>query len=111
MFTSPRFGAQPLGGFFGFVIAGGFLVAMTIVLSVAACGEKEPPAPPASVEVANPIEHLASWGSLKEGVSVIRDEKNGNLVYVGAVGWTGKAYSISVTVVPHAFVGKAEEKK
>jgi hypothetical protein len=94
---------------FGFVI--GIIGSALILLTIAACGDRESPIPPAAVEATSQIEHLAGWGSLKEGVSVIRDEKNGNLVYVGAVGWAGKSYSISVTVVPHAFVRKAEEKK
>lgn len=112
MFVRTEFGTQKVGGFlFGLVIAGGFLIVMTIVLSVAACGEKEPPAPPTSVEAANPIEHLASWESLKEGVSVIRDEKNGNLIYIGAYDGIGRQPTISIVVVPHAFVRKEGEKK
>jgi len=87
---------------FGFIIG---LISGGIVLVTVACDRVEDhrsnPSPSVVVGTStlDPV-LLTKWGDLKQGISVIRDEKNGNLVYVGAVEWIGKSYAIAVTVVP-----------
>ena len=87
---------------FGFII--GLCGGTIVVLTVAACdrAEHNRSVPSPSVVGTGALDSvlLTKWGDLKQGISVIRDEKNGNLVYVGAVEWIGKSYAVAVTVVP-----------
>jgi len=86
---------------FGFIIGliGGGIVLVTVACDRVEDHRSNPSPSVVGTSTLDPV-LLTRWGDLKQGISVIRDEKNGNLVYVGAVEWIGKSYAVAVTVVP-----------